>query len=395
MVMDSGAVRHDGDPAAFVEPRLPALAHPPPSPIPMDDQRHRVRDVLPALLRQVPVGVGVVRADRVIAYHNDEFGRIHGMTGAGDDPAAPALAAFQEPDGSAFGADDEPLDRLLGTGVAFARRNLVWRRDDGTPVPVAVAGSAIVDATGSVLGAVLYVEDRTEDLDEASVREAFVGVLAHELRTPMTAIYGGMQLLRADRLPPDLRATVIGDIAAEAEHLHRLVEDLVALARIEYGLTDVRFEPLSLQHLVRQAAYDESRRWSGHEVVIEAAGDLPAARGDDGYVRQILRNLVSNAVKYSPDGSPVVIRLAPGREGVAVSVLDRGRGFPPETGPDAFRLFHQSPTVAAHVAGTGIGLFVARALVEALGGRIWLRNRGGGGAEVGFSLPVYEGTDAA
>lgn len=395
MVMDSGSVRDAGDPAAIVEPRLPALAHPPPLPIPMDDRRHRVRDVLPALLRQVPVGVGVVRQDRVIAYHNDEFGRIHGMTGVPDDATAPALPALREADGSTFAAGEEPLDRLLSSGAAFARRNLVWRRDDGTPVPAAVAGSAIVDAAGSVLGAVLYVEDRTEDLDEASVREAFVDVLAHELRTPMTAIYGGMQLLRADRLPPDLRATVIGDIAAEAEHLHRLVEDLVALARIEHGLTDVRFEPIALQQLVHQAADDESRRWTGHEVVVEAADDLPAARGDDGYVRQILRNLVSNAVKYSPDGSPVVIKLAPGPDGVEVSILDRGRGFPPETGPDAFRLFHRSPAVAAHVPGTGIGLFVARALVEALGGRIWLRNRGDGGAEVGFSLPTYEGEDVA
>ena len=383
-----------GGTTAIVEPRLPTLAHPPPSPIPMDDRRHRVRDVLPALLRQVPVGVGVVRQDRGIAYHNDEFARIQGAHEVGD-AEAPALAAFQDADGSAFAPGDEPLDRLLSTGTAFARRNLVMRRDDGSPVPAAVAGSAIVDAAGSVLGAVLYIEDRTDDLDEASVREAFVGVLAHELRTPMTAIYGGMQLLRGDRLPPDLRATVIGDIAAEAEHLHRLVEDLVALARIEHGLTDVRFEPVALLHLTRQAADDETSRWTGREVVIEADENLPAVRGDDGYVRQILRNLVSNAVKYSPAGSPVVITLSPGQCGVAVSVLDRGRGFPPETGPDAFRLFHQSPTVAAHVAGTGIGLFVARALVEALGGRIWLRNRRGGGAEVGFSLPVYEGEDAA
>jgi len=116
-------------------------------------------------------------------------------------------------------------------------------------------------------------------------------------------------------------------------------------------------------------------------------------RADDGYVTQILRNLISNAVKYSPVDHPVVVTLAAEPDAVVVSVLDRGPGFPAETGPDAFRLFYRNPDVGARVPGTGIGLYVARALVEAQGGRIWLRNRPGGGAEVGFELPLYTGDE--
>ncbi len=241
--------------------------------------------------------------------------------------------------------------------------------------------------------AAVYGESLTDDLDDPLLREAFVGVLSHELRTPITAIYGGSQLLLNDRMSADVRALVIHDIAAEAEQLHRLVEDLLAIARIERGVGHASREPLLLQHLARQAADAEERRWPDRRVVVHAMPDLPAVRGDDGYVMQTLRNLVSNAVKFSPAGEPVEITLDVEDGQVRVTVLDRGAGFPAGTGPDAFRLFYRSPEVAAHMSGTGIGLYVACALVEAQGGRIWLRNRDGGGAEVGFTLPVYRVDD--
>jgi two-component system sensor histidine kinase KdpD len=252
-------------------------------------------------------------------------------------------------------------------------------------VPPTVAAFANAPPTSVAI----YVEGLADDADDASLREAFVGVLSHELRTPITAIYGGSQLLLNDRMSADVRALVIHDIAAEAEQLHRLVEDLLAIARIERGVAIAAKEPFLLQHLAREAADAEERRWTDRRVVVHAATDLPAVRGDESYAMQVLRNLVSNAVKYSPADVPVEIDQVVQDGYVRTSVLDRGTGFPAGTGPDAFRLFYRSPEVAAHMSGTGIGLYVAFALVEAQGGRIWLRNRAGGGAEVGFALPVY------
>lgn len=240
-----------------------------------------------------------------------------------------------------------------------------------------------------------YADDLIADRDDVALEEAFVGVLSHELRTPITAIYGGTQLLLHDQMSPTARAAVVGDIAAEAEQLHRLVEDLLAIARVERGISDAASEPVLLQRLARRVADAERRRWPSRAIRVESDEDLPAVRGDEGYVTQILRNLISNAVKYGPPNEAVVVSLRADHDGRAVtlSVLDRGSGFPPEVGPDAFRLFYRSPAIAARMPGTGIGLYVARALVEAQGGRIWLRNRVGGGAEVGFSLPVFESDD--
>lgn len=380
------------NPTEVVEPTSAAPLHPPPKPVPVGAAERRIRDVLPAVVRQIPVGVGVVRRDRTIAYHNDELGRLLRLDK--DSGGVPSLAPLHGPDGTSFSPEDEPIERLMRSGEPLAQRGIVLLRTDGSRAEASITATPLVEGADEIIGAVLYIEDLTRELDDVSMQEAFVGVLSHELRTPITAIYGGTQLLLNDRMSADVRASVISDIAAEAEQLHRLVEDLLAMAKVERGLANAGGEPVLLQRLARHAGEAEERRWPGRRVLVEAPPGLPAVRADDGYAMQVLRNLISNAVKYSPATEPVTVSMRADGDVVCVSVLDRGSGFPPETGPDAFRLFYRSPAVAARVPGTGIGLYVARALVEAQGGRIWLRNRPGGGAEVGFELPVFRLDDA-
>lgn len=362
-----------------------------PFPVALSDGDRRIRDVLPAVIRQVPLGVAVIRRDRSIAYRNDELARILAID------AVPGASVVLEPmarvDGSPFPRRIDPLDALLRDGTPTMRQTVTMRRHDRSTVEACVTMTPIIDDAGPVVGAVLYVEDVTDEREDISLREAFVGVLSHELRTPITSIYGGTQLLLGDRMSADVRAEVVHDIAAEAEQLHRLVEDLMAIAQIERGVMRAATDPVLVHRLATQAAAAEERRWPGHTVVVEAARNIPAVRADEGYVLQILRNLLSNAVKYSPTEDVVTVKVTADQEMVTVTVRDRGPGFPPEIGPDAFRLFYRSPQVAARVSGTGIGLYVARALVEAQGGRIWLSDRDGGGAEVGFTLPIFRPDD--
>jgi signal transduction histidine kinase len=361
----------------------------PPAPVSLSDGDRRIRDVLPDVVRQVPIGVGVIRRDRSIAYHNDELARILALTGgpgAGGVQLGPLVAHEEGADGPV----QDLLSRLLLDRHPVARQPVRLRRIDGSVVDVKVTMTPIVDDDqGPVVGAVVYIEDLAEQGADPTLREAFVSVLSHELRTPITSIYGGAQLLLNDRMSAEVRASVVHDIAAEAEQLHRLVEDLMAIARIERGLARAGADPVLVQRQAANAARSEERRWPGRHVQIVAPADLPAVRADDGYVIQILRNLIGDAVKYSPSDEPVVVTMTATAQAVRVSVLDRGPGFPAETGPDAFRLYYRSPDVAAHMPGTGIGLYVARALVEAQGGRIWLRNRRDGGAEVSFELPLF------
>jgi signal transduction histidine kinase len=143
-----------------------------------------------------------------------------------------------------------------------------------------------------------------------------------------------------------------------------------------------------MSRLVRSAASAEERRWPGRRVVVQVDGELPAVRADEAYVRQVLRNLIANALGGSPAGDPVDVVISRGDGVVVTRILDRSQGIQTEAGEDAFGLYHRSPSVAARVAGTGIGLFVAKLLVEALRGRIWLVGRPGGGQEITFTLPV-------
>ena len=375
-----------------VVPDRARSAEPPLHPVALPEHDVRIQDVLPDVVRQVPIGVGVLRRDRSIAYHNDELARIL-LLPADAGPGVVAFGPLCRRDGTAYPRAADPLDVLLRDRRPVVREMVGVRRGDGSTVDASVTITPIVDEASAPVGAVVYVEDLSRERDDLSLREVFVGVLSHELRTPITSIYGGTQLLLTDRMSPDVRASVLQDIAAEAEQLHRLVEDLMAIARIERGLVSAGTEPILLQRLAVEAARSEERRWPGHRVIVEAPVGLPAVAADDGYVTQVLRNLISNAAKYSPVEEPVTVRLGVDVGVVTVRVLDRGPGFPAETGADAFRLFYRNPDVGARVPGTGIGLYVARALVEAQGGRIWLRNRDGGGAEVGFALPLYDPID--
>ncbi|HVL53616.1 MAG TPA: ATP-binding protein [Vitreimonas sp.] len=239
-------------------------------------------------------------------------------------------------------------------------------------------------------GRIALLRDVTTARQARQQREAFLGILSHELRTPITTIYAGSKVLaREDRLDRGTSRDLANDISGEAERLFRLVEDLLVMTRIERGVLHLAHEPVLLQRVAAIAIRLESAHWPARIQLADEA-DLPAVEGDATYVEQVLRNLLSNAAKYSPADAEVVVRLQATDDEVICRVLDRGRGFQSDEAEDLFDLFYRSPATAAQAAGAGIGLFVCRRLVQAMGGRIWARPRPGGGSEFGFALRRYD-----
>ena len=266
-------------------------------------------------------------------------------------------------------------------------------RRDGTTFPVDYAVSTF--DLGGATYSIAVLTDISERLQTERLRDTFIGMLSHELRTPVTSIYGGSQVLlnRGDRLEAGTRQELIADVASEAERLHRLIENLLVLARVERGQDLAGDEPFLLQRVLPLIVERERSLWPGTNIEMTLPPGLPTVRGHDGYVGQVVRNLLSNAAKYAGDGSNVQIVASRGDTGVVVHILDDGAGIPPEHADHLFDLYYRAPGAADRAPGAGIGLFVCRHIISALGGTIWARSRPEGGAEFGFELPIYEPED--
>lgn len=219
-------------------------------------------------------------------------------------------------------------------------------------------------------------------------RDAFMGVLSHELRTPITTIYGMSHLLRQRHSTMSVETLTqhLLDIEAEADRLHRLTEDLLVITRVEGGRLEIEPDPIAISPLIERIVSAERARVPDREFRVEKPNSLPLIAGEDLYVEQVLRNYLSNAGKYSPPGSPVSVVVSVEGGGVAVRVLDNGPGLGTESPDQLFELFYRAPQATRQASGAGIGLFVCRELVGAMGGRVWAASASGGG-EFGFWLP--------
>jgi PAS domain S-box-containing protein len=256
------------------------------------------------------------------------------------------------------------------------------------------AGSQRRGGAVSSVATIMVMRDVTEVRDAQALREAFLGVLSHELRTPITTIYGTTKVLTRPNstLDAETRAELVGDIGAEADRLYRIVEDLVVLSRAETGI-ELEGEPLLLRHLLPSVVASERQRWPATRFEIQIPDRLPTARGDATYVEQVLRNLLGNAAKYGPNPGTITVAAEATDDELLVRVLDRGVGIDPEEATRLFELFYRSTATATLARGAGIGLWVCRRLVEGMGGRIWAAPREHGGSEFGFSLRLFTETD--
>ncbi len=331
---------------------------------------------LNAVIRAMGEAVIVCGADGTISLANPAADRL--FPNVAGQTYEDLLAQLEDPDHLAPrpGGPAGPVELPLRTDVDR------WVEITCYPVNVGIGLAHAGEET------IVLVRDITEARRREAVRETFIGVLSHELRTPVTTIFGGAKLLARERstLDEDTRRGIFQDIYEEAERLQRLVEDVVALNRFAEEGGEIGWEPVLLQRLVPRVVESEEARWPGVSFALAIAPALPTVTADPTYVEQVVRNLLSNAAKYGGPGSTVTLAAEAGPGEVLVRVLDDGPGFPADETSRLFELFYRSPGTAASATGAGIGLFVCARLVAAMGGRIWALPRPTGGAEFGFAL---------
>jgi len=225
------------------------------------------------------------------------------------------------------------------------------------------------------------------DLDrlEAARRE-FIAKISHDLRTPLTAIKGFVVNLQ-DTAPDDMQ-TSLATMDEQTDRLIRLVNDLLALSRLQRGELRLRIAATNLSDMTRSAASlvaDRAMR-RGVSLVLDLPDDLPPVQADADRLQQVVVNLLDNALKFTPAGGQVRVRIEAGDGVMLFVVLDDGRGLVGEDAVRAFEPYYRGPG-----GGAGLGLTIAREIVAAHQGQIWLKARPEGGAEAGFSLPSETG----
>jgi signal transduction histidine kinase len=235
------------------------------------------------------------------------------------------------------------------------------------------------------------LEAQNERLVEADrLKDEFVALISHDLRTPLTSIMGYVELALDDPLPDDTRS-YLEVVARSSQRLVRLVDDLLFVARLQSGRLKINPSRLDLNELARQAA-EEARGRAGAKdlaLAVDSNGAVPID-ADRGRMFQLLDNLISNAIKFTPDGGKVEINVSADRV-ARLEVCDTGIGFTTAEAGRVFERFYRTDrAVERQVPGTGLGLFIAHAITDAHGGRIDALPREGGGAVFRVELPLAQ-----
>ena len=269
-------------------------------------------------------------------------------------------------------------------------RGLIQIPRGGDEIWLSVSEAVMRDPAGAVAGRIYAFRDVSADRLVEELKSGFVSTVSHELRAPLTSIYGFAEtLLRDDIAFSDAeRQTFLSYIATEAQRLTVIVDALLSVARLEAGDLQMQLTPTDLRDVVTDVVSSAQReQLNGRRFVIDVPEEPLDASTDREKVRQILANLVDNAVKFSPEGGTVTVAARKTDDGVQVRVADEGAGVPPGEQERIFRKFYRADA-SSYPGGTGLGLFIARGLASAMGGRLWIDPEAERGASFVFELPA-------
>jgi two-component system phosphate regulon sensor histidine kinase PhoR len=237
-------------------------------------------------------------------------------------------------------------------------------------------------------GAVVTFVDVTEIRRLEAVRRDFVANASHELKTPLTAMRGFAETLLEEDLPEELRKDWLRSLRTNTLRLQRLVDDLLDLSRLESGGWLARKDVVELRSLAQEVMSEFSAMAQERGIAMETRGSALAC-GDEQGLEQVVRNLLDNAIRYTPEGGKVSLEIEGDEDQVTVTVRDTGAGIPISALPRIFERFYRvDPARSRAEGGTGLGLAIVRHLVHAMGGEVWAESELGHGTAVIFTLPV-------
>ena len=353
-----------------------------------------------AILRSMVEGVAVVDARERIVFSNRAFSEILSLD-ASVIEGRPLIEVVRNSE--LLGLIRRALKGEEGLRSDIAMGIVQQRSFSVTASPVQALDSASANRTPASLantpqseeprsGAVVVLHDVTELRRLERVRQDFVANVSHEFKTPLTAIQGFAETLLSGALEdPRNNRRFLEIIRDHAARLAGLTDDLLKLARIEAGKLEVEFVPVNILELVEQCAETALLQASRKQIAFETdvASGLPAIRGDASLLREVLQNLLDNAIQYTPEAGRIRVSVAVNRREAVIAVSDTGIGIPLADQERIFERFYRVDAARSREAGgTGLGLSIAKHIVEAHGGRLWVESEIGHGSKFSFTVSL-------
>ncbi len=264
------------------------------------------------------------------------------------------------------------------------------RRRNGGTVSVGIIYAPLFGQGGRLVNIIANVRDITRFREADEIKSTFVSVISHELKTPVALIQGYAEtLLRKDaRWDPRTRQESLQVILEESDRLNHLIDNLLDASRLEAGKLPLEREEIAMDSVAERVAERFRVHADAHEIQVEFSEGFPIVWGDPTRMEQVFNNLLSNAIKYSPHGGTIEVKGRATPDEVIVTVADEGAGIPFEEQPHVFESFFRgSREYQQQTSGAGLGLYLAQAIVEAHGGRIWVESDPGAGAAFSFAIP--------
>lgn len=262
-------------------------------------------------------------------------------------------------------------------------------RPNAPPLAVGITYSSLMSPQGQLLNIMATVRDITHFREAEEIKSTFISVISHELKTPVALIKGYVGTLRREDAiwERDIIQDSLAVIEEEADRLTELIENLLDASRLQAGALKISLSDVKVDVLARQIAERFGIQTQNHQFVLDFPPNFPVVLADESRLTQVLSNLLSNAIKYSQDGGEIRITGQVKPSLIILCVSDQGPGILPEDIPHVFDRFYRSTLASRTTKGAGLGLYLARAVIEAHGGRIWVDPKPGEGARLCFSLP--------
>ncbi len=279
-------------------------------------------------------------------------------------------------------------DALFGKGVRFKREISQKIGDDELHFRIIATGMKV---EGVYEGLVVVVQNITEMKKVDKMKTEFVSMVSHELRTPLTSIQGFAELMLFKDFPRERQRRYLNIILKDTSRLMRLINNLLDISKLESGKISFHLEPLDIKDVISKALESFEGQSSKHTIRLEVKGEIPIMMLDRDMLINVINNLVSNGIKYSPEGGEILVSIERRKGEVWVSVKDEGIGLAPEMHKKVFdKFFRVDSSLTRETWGTGLGLATVKYIVEGFGGKIWVESELGKGSKFIFTLPLED-----